>query len=231
MATCSYTKLVCTKRGSIHKLDTPRLWYYLYMGVVSKKIKTTDKIVRAKLIEDLCSSSKTLGIFEEFDVVRGRARADIVSVTRNGLHAYEIKSDVDTLARLPGQARHYNNAFSSVTLVVGGEHVIKSLYLIPEWWGVIVASYVDDELRLSNIREARNNTKTDFDIVSDLLQKKELVEILGKHSPGCSYSSMSKTRLIHETRKRLPQTKLFSSLSTALLSRNTYTFLSSEIRS
>jgi hypothetical protein len=62
-------------------------------------------------------------IIEELGVVHGKSRIDIAVI--NGLmHGYEIKSDKDTLQRLPEQMNMYNSVFNKVTLVVG-----KIIYL------------------------------------------------------------------------------------------------------
>lgn len=190
------------------------------MGAVIPKIKTTDRIVRKKLIETLIESNDTLGVIEEFEVARGKARADVVRVANGTIHAYEIKSDADTLLRLPRQIRYYNQVFSTVTLVVGAEHVIEALYVIPDWWGVIVAEIDEGGLRLNPIRQVGHNNHIDYASISDLLSKKELVEVLSSRSEYGSYYAMSKPKLVNEVQKEMTKESFVGQLSSTLLSRN-----------
>src|SRR3989338_11292875 len=107
---------------------------------------TNDKIIRVALREILGKERKNYKseeklpaeIFEEFGVSHGTARIDFAIV--NGvMHGYEIKSDRDTLDRLPDQMREYNAVFDKMTLVVGRHHLYEALAIIPEWCGIILA--------------------------------------------------------------------------------------------
>lgn len=189
------------------------------MGAVLKNTKTSDKLVRETLIKTLLEQHDTLGVIQELEVARGRVRADVVKISDGSVHAYEIKSDVDTLRRLPRQIRHYNEVFSTVTLVVGVEHVVEALYLIPDWWGVIVAEIDNAELRLSPIRQVQQNGYTDYEAISDLLRKHELIKILGTHDMGSSCHSMSKQKLIKEARQEISKESLIEQLAQTLVAR------------
>jgi hypothetical protein len=65
--------------------------------------------------------SETL-IIHELSVCSGNARIDL-AVVNGKLHGYEIKSDSDTLKRLPAQSEVYNAVFDQVTIVVGEHHL------------------------------------------------------------------------------------------------------------
>lgn len=79
-----------------------------------------------------------LMVVEELGLHGGVVRVDMVAAG-TWLHAYEIKSDRDTLERLPAQAAGYSDAFDTVTLVVGEHHHVPARRLVPSWWGVVVA--------------------------------------------------------------------------------------------
>ena len=190
------------------------------MGAVLTNTKTSDKLVRKKLIKTLLEQHDTLGVMQELEVARGRARADVVRLSRGAIHAYEIKSDLDTLRRLPRQVRHYNEVFSTVTLVVGINHVVEALYLIPDWWGVIVAELDSTELRLSLIREARRNNHTDYEAISSLLRKHELMEVLSANNTIIGCYSMSRQRLVQEARQEISKESMVEQLSCTLLARD-----------
>jgi hypothetical protein len=75
----------------------------------------------------------------------GTTRADVVHITPDFLHGYEVKGDADTLQRVPNQLRCYGEVYDFVTFVVTEKHLLKLLPLLPEWVGVLVA--VGEELR------------------------------------------------------------------------------------
>ena len=71
---------------------------------------------------------------EELGICQGRTGIDIAVVNRE-LHGYEIKSDRDSLRRLPIQVKMYSKVVSKATIVVGYRHLAESLAAIPSWWG------------------------------------------------------------------------------------------------
>lgn len=78
-----------------------------------------------------------LGILHEMKMPRPSARIDI-AVINGELCGFEIKSDVDSLARLPTQMRAFNAVFEKVCIVVTDRHVASARALIPQWWSVVV---------------------------------------------------------------------------------------------
>src|SRR5215212_6095693 len=73
-------------------------------------------------------------IFDELGLRHGAARVDI-AVISGLIHGFELKSDYDTLQRLPSQVKIYNSVLDRITLVVGQRYIDKATALIPEWWG------------------------------------------------------------------------------------------------
>jgi hypothetical protein len=189
------------------------------MGEILTNTKTNDKAIRKELIKTLLELNDTLGVVQELEVARGRVRADVVRLSNCDIHAYEIKSDLDTLRRLPRQIRYYNEVFSTVTLVVGIDHVVEALYIIPDWWGVIVAELNGIKLRLSPIRQEQRNTHTNYEVMSDLLRRHELVKVLSAYGVSGSRHSMSKQKLIQETQQEISKESLVEQLAGALLAR------------
>lgn len=122
-------------------------------------------------------------IVDELALRHGASRVDVAVI--NGLiHGFELKSDRDTLARLPSQVRIYNSVLDRITLVVGQRHLSKSIQLIPDWWGIdLAARGARGKMELIEIRPARNNPLQDILAVSKLLWREEaltLLEELGK---------------------------------------------------
>ncbi|MFX4263573.1 sce7726 family protein [Pelotomaculum propionicicum] len=74
-------------------------------------------------------------IVDELPICWGDTRIDI-AIVNCSLIGYEIKSDRDTLDRLPRQAELYNKIFDSITLVCSQRLIAKAKDKIPEWWGI-----------------------------------------------------------------------------------------------
>ncbi len=144
--------------------------------------KIIRKVLRLVLEEELKEYKKEkklpAEIFEEFGVSHGTARIDFAII--NGvMHGYEIKSDRDTLERLPDQMREYNAVFDKMTLVVGKSHLYEALDKIPEWWGIILAKKTpDDQIVFQEIRADGKNPSQDGLSVARLLWRAEALKIL-----------------------------------------------------
>src|SRR4051812_39679450 len=106
---------------------------------LNKKRHTSDLKIRQTLIEYVGQqyADHPAKIIEEFSVCDGAARVDLAAI--NGvMHGFEIKSDLDSLTRLPHQMELYSSVFDKITLVVGTTHLYHAFHMIPDWWGVIV---------------------------------------------------------------------------------------------
>jgi len=144
--------------------------------------KIIRKVLRLVLEQELNEYKKEKNlpaeIFEEFGVSHGTARIDFAII--NGvMHGYEIKSDKDTLDRLPDQMREYNAVFDKMTLVVGKHHLHEALNIIPEWWGIILAKKTsDNQVVFYEIRADGKNPAQDGLSVARLLWRAEALKIL-----------------------------------------------------
>jgi hypothetical protein len=141
---------------------------------------TSDRDIRMALYEtELArfSADPHSLLVDELGVCQGEFRID-VAVVNGALHGWEIKSDRDTLARLPGQAQAYSRVFDTVTLVVGETHLDDALALIPGWWGVLVASGRRSGAALDAVRAGGRNPAPDPLALAQLLWRDELVAIL-----------------------------------------------------
>lgn len=118
----------------------------------------------------------------------GSVRVDI-AVINGELVGYELKSDKDTLARLPQQALLYSRLFDRVHLVVGSKHSREARKLIPKWWGVHVATSVGSKVHLYKARDAQLNPKHDPLIVAQTLWRDEAMEILERRGLASGWRS------------------------------------------
>lgn len=131
-------------------------------------------------------------VLDELGLWHGAARVDVAVI--NGLiHGFEIKSDRDTLERLPRQAEVYNNVLDKVTIVSGVRHVGRIAKSVPEWWGLMVAAC--DQCGTINVEEqrpARANPEINPVAMAALLWRDEALSIL--ETNGAARGVRSKSR-------------------------------------
>lgn len=141
-----------------------------------------DRDIRRALMAELerkYSKDNDTLVLDELGIGHGTARIDLV-VVNHQLHGYEIKSDLDSLRRLPDQIRAYSRVMDRVTLIVGYKHAYDALQIVPEWWGVRLAEKKkqSDIVVLSDARPSRNNPNIDLNAVAALLWRSEALAIL-----------------------------------------------------
>lgn len=119
-------------------------------------------------------------LLDELGVCRGEVRVDVALV--NGIiHGYEIKSDYDSLRRLPGQVELYSKVLDKATLVAGGRHVEEAAAILPEWWGVLSVVATRLGPRFKTFRRARKNPARDARALAELLWLDDAMELLERH--------------------------------------------------
>ena len=130
-------------------------------------------------------------IFEELGVQHGFSRIDLALV--NGeLHGFELKSDKDTLARLPEQAKSYGRVFDRLTLVVGERHLRGAVDIVPDWWGIRVARGASGTLQFCDLKHAMRNPSPDPASIVALLWREEALTFL--YELGVAPGLLSKHR-------------------------------------
>lgn len=135
-----------------------------------------DKLIRKAIISNIKRENRNheYRIINELTICDGDARVDI-AVANGRLCGYEIKSDVDTLERLPKQIEYYSTTFDKMTIVVGEKYNEKILCNVPDWWGIKLA-YLNKNgsISIRNIRTAKINKNLDAHKITQLLWKEEL---------------------------------------------------------
>ncbi len=136
--------------------------------------RLNDEQFREILLKELYNTYRNRNdtrIVNEMGIDRGRSRVDIAVI--NGImHGYEIKSDLDTLDRLPRQMEYYNRAFERMTIVISRNYIEDVKKMVPKWWGIKTMS--SDQTRLINIRKGRKVSMQDPNLIINLLWKSEL---------------------------------------------------------
>ncbi|KXG44571.1 sce7726 family protein [Tepidibacillus decaturensis] len=146
--------------------------------------KLKDQDVRNVLLEELnsiYSEDENTIIINELGIDFGASRIDIAVV--NGImHGYEIKSESDTLNRLPKQMEYYNRVFERMTIVVDRKYYEETKNLVPKWWGITIVNKKNGSIQLQQKRKGRKRTPQDKELLLKLLWKDELekfVDVLG----------------------------------------------------
>jgi len=116
-------------------------------------------------------------IVEEMGVWSGTVRID-VAIINGSLSGYELKSDRDTLERLPHQRDIYGHVFDYLHLVVGKRHAEDAEKLLPSWWGIRIAVATGSEIKLLPHREASLNPSPSPYLIAELLSKEEAIGVL-----------------------------------------------------
>ncbi|KNY24774.1 sce7726 family protein [Pseudobacteroides cellulosolvens] len=161
-------------------------------------MKTRDIDIRAQLHLNLkhehAGEHDTL-IIDELGLCQGDARID-VAVVNGSIHGFEIKSESDTLERLPGQIDIYNKVLDSITIITGKCHNEGILKLIPEWWGIVIAEKInDDEVSFLVSRQSNPNPQIDPYSVVQLLWRDEALELLRRFELEKGYISKPRNKI------------------------------------
>lgn len=165
-------------------------------------VLTNDKVIRLALkrsLEEQCQNQVNTKVIEELGITHGAARVDI-AVVNGVIHGYELKSDLDTLQRLPSQIEIYNSVLDKVTLVVGKNHLHEAIKIIPEWWGVTVAKLtsLEDGVSLYIIRDPEINPNQDrAEAMAALLWREEALGILERIGKADGFRSKTR-KVIYE---------------------------------
>lgn len=185
-------------------------------------VSTNDKVIRTALriyLSNLHARDNKLRIVEEFGVEHGAARVD-VAVINGILHGYEIKSDRDTLSRLPEQIDAYSAVFDQVTLVVGKQHIYEAINLIPDWWGILIAKVgMDSSVVFARIREAKENLGQRNLSIARLLWRGEALRILEEAGEADGLRSKPRERIYEKLSMTFDQITLEEKVRDALFVR------------
>ena len=135
--------------------------------------------MRLQLTREHSGNDETL-IVEEMGVWANSVRIDI-AVINGELAGVELKSDRDTLVRLPLQSDIYSRVFDRLTLVAGSRHIEKASAIVPTWWSLIEARQNGSDVDLTLLRRGETNPSVDPFLVAHLLRKDEALEVLDSH--------------------------------------------------
>lgn len=104
-----------------------------------------------------------------------------IALISSELHGFEIKSDRDTLRRLPAQKLAYGKIFHRMTLVVAPRHLRAAKRMIPSWWGLWVATQNGGKVALTELRGSAENPRVCVNALAQLLWREEAARLLEQH--------------------------------------------------
>jgi hypothetical protein len=140
----------------------------------------SDKDIRTKLNEELRAfAPKKSVIINEYGVWNNRID---VALIENCLVGYEIKSDKDTLIRLPQQVDLYNKVFDYVSIVCTEKYITRIMLSVPAWYGIIEVYQDFVEICLKTIRTPIRNPNLNAEYLAGLLWRDESLVLLDKYS-------------------------------------------------
>lgn len=116
-------------------------------------------------------------VVDELGLKNGEIRADI-AVLNGKLVGYEIKTERDTLSRLPSQIDAYSEVFHKAFIVVSNNHLQKAMNCIPDWWGIYTINLEPEgTYSFSCYRDSQFNKNQNAFTLAQLLWKSEALEV------------------------------------------------------
>ena len=133
-------------------------------------------VIRRTLVPPLAALGPSR-LMEELQICVGEARID-VALVNCAMHGFEIKSDCDSLERLPRQVEFYGKVFDTMTIVCGTTHSAKIARAVPHWWAIYVVTASGGIAGLRQIQSGQRNQSVDPLAIAQLLWKEEAVRLL-----------------------------------------------------
>jgi hypothetical protein len=137
---------------------------------------SAEELVRSALRTHLLSGTGARRALDELWVPRSNERADLAVLGRT-MDGFEIKTERDTLLRLPRQVAAYGRLFDRCTVVVADRHCEKVDAIVPDWWG-ITSVYVNGCVTFKTIRKPKTNNALDPETLVRLLWRDEAMTAL-----------------------------------------------------
>lgn len=183
----------------------------------SRKVKLDDCQIRIQLYSYLENNNDHVRIFPELRL--NNSRADLLVVTDSVLTGYEIKSDLDSFARIKTQIANYDCFCDYCYVVIGYKHKQKVIKHVPDYWGILVIFKVGDKYGIELFRLPSKNPKAITKNKIKLLWRRELVNISFRNGLSkCSGKSryFIKEKLI----KNIDENKLLHEITHELFERD-----------
>lgn len=159
------------------------------------------QVIRARLA--VAHQGEDAVIVDELKVSRGSSRID-VAVINGRIEGYEIKSDKDTLDRLPRQAAMFGLIADRMTLVVGERHLEKAKLIVPDWWAIMTpAVSAEGALNIAVVKSGKLNRNRESKALVEVLERDEILAMMSVHGIDKGLRSATYAELVETSVKRL----------------------------
>ena len=169
-----------------------------------------DLDIRAVLHARLASreaGKSNVRMVHEMCVLAGECRVDL-AVINGRLEGFEIKSERDSLERLPRQVEAYGKVFDRMTVVCAERHLEKVLATVPAWWGVEAAKPRGDSVRIVRERAPKTNRALEPKAIAQLLWRAETLQALEELDAARGLRSKPRDVLWTALAEALPEREL-----------------------
>lgn len=154
-------------------------------------------------------------VLDELALCQGAARVD-VAVINGQLNGYEIKSDRDSLDRLPLQIEVYNQVLDTIVLVTGPRYAERVVERLPIWWGIVVAKSFGAQITFEIVREQKCNVECNAFAIAQLLWRDEVLDLLKARNLHKGVKSKPRKILWEAAAKELSTQELKDAVRAAL---------------
>lgn len=171
-----------------------------------KKKCLDEYALKAKCIDFLLSNHQhdldDYVLINELQFADGRRRADLVEVN-GSMNVFEVKSDLDSLDRLPDQIQDYKNCFDTITIVTTDKHCRQIKEMVPKSVGIFLVR----EDSVTQVRKAYAYRTFNRYALASFIQNDDLNNI-SKQLKLAGYSKMTITQKRIHAAKSLSQEEL-----------------------
>ncbi|AZR72479.1 hypothetical protein BBF96_03240 [Anoxybacter fermentans] len=157
-------------------------------------------------------------ILDELVVCQGEACVD-VAVINGTIIGYEIKSERDSLDRLPNQINAYNKVFDIVSIITGNCHLDKISSIVPDWWGIYLAISTETGLEIKQVRSPKPNKNVEAFALAQFLWREEILNLLSKYNLDKGIKRLPKFKLWPYIAENIPLDELKEYVRSCLKSR------------
>ena len=174
-----------------------------------------------KRLRDHVRSANTL-VIHELGLAHARRRIDL-AVINGVIHGFEIKSAVDSLARLGDQLETYSQSLQKLTMVVTDRHVAQVMESVPTWCGVTRAHRGPrGGLGFETLQRAKRNPRVDRIVLAHLLWRDEAQSILAQLGASKAELRAPRAVLYEALVEMLSETQLAAHIKAAMTQRQVW---------
>ncbi|MCY3879260.1 MAG: sce7726 family protein [Rhodobacteraceae bacterium] len=186
---------------------------------------TDDRAIRAALVRKRLRHHRERNdtlLIHELGLVHARSRIDL-AVINGVVHGYEIKSEQDSLSRLPSQLEVYRQTLQKLTFVVAEKHLSSVLMRVPRWCGVLLARRGPrGALHIETVQKASRNPDLNLFLMAHLLWRDEAQEILAGWGADKAKLRSPRAVLYREVVCGVSESRLTALIKAAMMQRSAW---------